>query len=112
MSVSVKCYQGRSVCAQCVLLTIAGLLDLVNVCATHMYVCTLARAQATLLLRLLNYEAFRAVVMAPSALGNMSFYFCLGPNIQFEESSQTIYDLFKRSNKGGKKMGSPQTPGS
>lgn len=68
--------------------------------STYMRVCPLACTHTALLLRLLNYEAFGAVVMAPSAFGNMSFYFRLGPNIQFEESSQTIHDLFKRATRG------------
>lgn len=61
---------------------------------SRVYVCV--RAHAALLPRWLNYEAFAAVVMASSAFGNMSFYFCLGPNIQFAEGSQTIHDLFKK----------------
>lgn len=69
--------------------------------AAHTCVCPLACTHTALLLRLLNYEAFGAVVMAPSAFGNMSFYFCLGPNIQFEKGSQTIHDLFKRAAGGG-----------
>lgn len=85
-----------SVWKECVPLTIAGLWDLVPVwvCSTYVCVC----AHTPLLPRLLNYEAFTAVVMASSAFGNMSFYFCLGPNIQFEEGSQTIHGLFKKSN--------------
>lgn len=67
-----------------------------------MCVRLLVCAHTALLPRLLNYEAFAGVVMASSALGNMSSYFCLGPNIQFEEGSQTIHDLFKKS-KGGEK---------
>ena len=63
-------------------------------------VCVCVCAHTPLLPRLLNYEAFTAVVMASSAFGNMSFYFCLGPNIQFEEGSQTIHDLSKKSNEG------------
>lgn len=62
--------------------------------------CLLVCAHTALLPRWLNYEAFTAVVMASSAFGNMSFYFRLGPNIQFEEGSQTIHDLFKKSSRG------------
>lgn len=65
--------------------------------------CLLVCAHTALLPRWLNYEAFTAVVMASSAFGNMSFYFRLGPNIQFEEGSQTIHDLFKKSSRGQKR---------
>ena len=77
--------------------------------------CACVCAHTALLPRLLNYEAFSAVVIASSAFGNMSFYFCLGPNIQFEEGSQTIHDLFKKSNgregkQGMSKMTFPEAP--